>query len=535
MAAIGFSFRRATVWCSSWVSYISRASFDHASTILSVHFRNWRPSGLNDRPRHTSRSHTQPEGPLMSMVSDVLDRIPPSDGGLRRKFNGGILFVLIFTIGVFWFPGISVLATFISGKFSAINPDWTILNSFTFAIVLVSIVFVIGNLIDVVSEMLLSRILSIFGGVYVRHRMSEFTKVSDRSGSGCQPPSSSQVLRTIHSKLPFYVRKGLENPYGRQFVVAFRYLISIAPVDEKAWLQQLDTRNRNLFSVLSSMFIAVSVVVTMTLAMVEEQITHERSAPYNLDSSEARRCYSDLLFEIALVEDSLDLTEELEGIQQKDGDVVHRIGNFLERIAPNPASERISQIEFERMSEAYRRCFDIPLPTRIGIDISGSDAAIATVIFISFLIVLYIIHAEMTIGSIFGALEMFSLRGTMNGAIPSEGRTLESVDPRELRAKLERMAAARGYKLGDIFPEINAAPVRRKRRRMPTKYHNPQNPEQTWSGIGQTPKWVQAILTRQGIHISEFKSNPEYRIVKVHTSNDDYRFGDEGLNDGKGK
>ena len=84
----------------------------------------------------------------------------------------------------------------------------------------------------------------------------------------------------------------------------------------------------------------------------------------------------------------------------------------------------------------------------------------------------------------------------------------EKGNRKELRAELERRVAADGYKMADLFPELGTG-ARRKR---PAKYRDPQNPEQTWSGIGRTPKWVQAILDERGIDMAAFKSIPMYRI-----------------------
>ena len=83
---------------------------------------------------------------------------------------------------------------------------------------------------------------------------------------------------------------------------------------------------------------------------------------------------------------------------------------------------------------------------------------------------------------------------------------------RDLRAELERRMAADGYKMADIFPELGAGAASGARRKRPAKYRNPQNPDTTWSGIGRTPKWVQAILDERGIDMAAFKSIPMYRI-----------------------
>ena len=83
---------------------------------------------------------------------------------------------------------------------------------------------------------------------------------------------------------------------------------------------------------------------------------------------------------------------------------------------------------------------------------------------------------------------------------------------KELRAELERRVAAQGYGMGDIFPEIGAGASSGARRKRPAKYRDPQNSERIWSGIGRTPKWVQAILDERGIDMASFKSIPTFRI-----------------------
>ena len=47
--------------------------------------------------------------------------------------------------------------------------------------------------------------------------------------------------------------------------------------------------------------------------------------------------------------------------------------------------------------------------------------------------------------------------------------------------------------MGDIFPEFgNGAAGGIRRQKRPAKGRNPQTSEETWSGIGHTPKWVRA-------------------------------------------
>ena len=102
------------------------------------------------------------------------------------------------------------------------------------------------------------------------------------------------------------------------------------------------------------------------------------------------------------------------------------------------------------------------------------------------------------------------------GKVQTEMASREKRKRQELRAELERRVTAEGYKMGDIFPELgSSAPSGRRRRKLPAKYRNPQNSDETWTGIGRSPKWVQRILEERGIDMAAFKSIPMYQI---HTS-----------------
>ena len=99
------------------------------------------------------------------------------------------------------------------------------------------------------------------------------------------------------------------------------------------------------------------------------------------------------------------------------------------------------------------------------------------------------------------------------GNAQTEIASREKQRRKDLRSELERRVAEDGYKMADIFPELgNGAANGRQRQKRAAKYRNPQNPDQTWSGIGRTPKWVQAILDERGIDAASFKSIPMYQI-----------------------
>ena len=105
--------------------------------------------------------------------------------------------------------------------------------------------------------------------------------------------------------------------------------------------------------------------------------------------------------------------------------------------------------------------------------------------------------------------QLTSLVGEAQSEIASRERTRR----KDLRSELERRVTAEGYKMGDIFPELGSASTGAARRqKRPAKYRNPQNPDDTWSGIGRTPKWVAAIVEERGIDVPAFKAIPMYQI-----------------------
>ena len=101
----------------------------------------------------------------------------------------------------------------------------------------------------------------------------------------------------------------------------------------------------------------------------------------------------------------------------------------------------------------------------------------------------------------------------LDGKDQTEMASREKQRWKDLRSELERRVTAEGYALRDIFRELGSSGATgRQRRKMPAKFPNPQNPHQTWTGIGRSPKWVRAILHERGIDMAAFKPIPMCQI-----------------------
>ena len=60
----------------------------------------------------------------------------------------------------------------------------------------------------------------------------------------------------------------------------------------------------------------------------------------------------------------------------------------------------------------------------------------------------------------------------------------------EALAELKRVAKENGFSLAELLGEEKSAS---KKGKVAPKYANPSNPEQTWSGRGRKPAWVNAL------------------------------------------
>lgn len=70
----------------------------------------------------------------------------------------------------------------------------------------------------------------------------------------------------------------------------------------------------------------------------------------------------------------------------------------------------------------------------------------------------------------------------------------------EAKAEVEEFAKKLGFKLGDLL-DPNAS--KKKASLNPPKYRNPENPDQTWSGLGRQPGWIKAALA-EGKSLDDF-------------------------------
>lgn len=84
--------------------------------------------------------------------------------------------------------------------------------------------------------------------------------------------------------------------------------------------------------------------------------------------------------------------------------------------------------------------------------------------------------------------ELVSLGADIDSLIKKKRREKS----KEIRSQINELARAAGYESIEEFMENQTGRMTRsdKGLKLPPKYRNPQNHEQTWSGKGPTPKWL---------------------------------------------
>ena len=212
---------------------------------------------------------------MSNIVKEIFDRIPHADGGFRRRLTSGILLLAILLVGIFSTG--NPMAHKLTGFFSSLGLNWREFSGTGVIIIVFTIVFTIGYLIEIIGMVFVRRLFYLtFGKYFYRNVLKIFEQVEkdthERSRNESETPSSTLGLTDTeaqtYQRLPRYVQEGLTNPYDRRFEVAYRYLISIAPDEEKNWLIKLDANNQNLFSIICALFLGPIILYLISFNIV---------------------------------------------------------------------------------------------------------------------------------------------------------------------------------------------------------------------------------------------------------------------------
>jgi DNA-binding protein H-NS len=71
-------------------------------------------------------------------------------------------------------------------------------------------------------------------------------------------------------------------------------------------------------------------------------------------------------------------------------------------------------------------------------------------------------------------------------------------EKRTLIDAIREMADKAGLEIDNVVWADEAKRKHKSRKMYPPKYYNPQNPTQTWTGLGRQPGWIKEHLTKHG-------------------------------------
>ncbi len=75
---------------------------------------------------------------------------------------------------------------------------------------------------------------------------------------------------------------------------------------------------------------------------------------------------------------------------------------------------------------------------------------------------------------------------------PSAVPICKKTELKTVRKQVKELIKKHGYKPSEIFPALNT--TNKPKTKVPPKYRNPKDAEQTWTGRGRKPNWVIEFL-----------------------------------------
>lgn len=82
----------------------------------------------------------------------------------------------------------------------------------------------------------------------------------------------------------------------------------------------------------------------------------------------------------------------------------------------------------------------------------------------------------------------------LHARIGDEIQARKQAEKSNVQKKVMELVQSAGFDIDDIVGASNSKSL--KGRKIPPKYRNPKNPDETWTGRGRQPKWLAQELAR---------------------------------------
>lgn len=224
----------------------------------------------------------------MTMIEKIVERIPYSDGGFRRRMTAGAVILL---------GSAMALRGNIQSAPLSFEDAKQILSSPIVGIILLLLVYAIGGLVEVIAELFITRLTGNTAWafiaptqmykkfpVFVRRIFQAFTYypgmifllyaewgkalIGKSSYRWHDLEKSLQPKTRNHFKsYPDIVKKGLEDPFGKYGELAWRYFSNHGTDEEKSLARKLENRNKDTLVIVTSLMIATAIIILSSVIM----------------------------------------------------------------------------------------------------------------------------------------------------------------------------------------------------------------------------------------------------------------------------
>lgn len=218
----------------------------------------------------------------MAALEKIVERIPYSDGGFRRRMTAGAIVVL----GAAFSQSLKIQALSISFKDAS-----ELINSTFVGIILLLLVYAIGGLVEVLAELFVSRLTGNTAWAiiapknmykkypsFIRKIFQAFTYypgiifllyaawgraiIGKSSYRWHDLEKTLQPNTRAHYKLyPDIIKKGLEDPFGVYGELAWRYFSNHGTHEEMSFARKLENRNKDILVIVTSLMIVMTIFI----------------------------------------------------------------------------------------------------------------------------------------------------------------------------------------------------------------------------------------------------------------------------------
>lgn len=228
-------------------------------------------------------------------LEKIVDRFPPADGALRRRFIAGG-FVTLFLL----FTGILPITEVVKIDIAVV------IGSPVFVFAFLILVYAIGGIVEVIGQIFILRAIGELAWMvaypYKKNRSKGIGRVLLSYSIWLIPGyflsyfyffrgllgitkfhldlRLSANASKIYDQLPERVQTGLSQPLGDEFDFAWKFLESKLRMEDKQWVHRRDARNKEVLAILSAM----TIVAAMGAVLLAPRLGQTLTDVSNLDS-----------------------------------------------------------------------------------------------------------------------------------------------------------------------------------------------------------------------------------------------------------